>query len=158
VKAEEAGADRLELCGPGEGGLTPSIEVILEVTQAVKIPVHVMIRPRAGDFNYSDVEFEQMIGSIQEIKTQTIAKGVVFGILNPDHSIDTERMKTLCESARPLRIVCHKAFDETPDADSAINTLMELGIDEVLTSGHCKTAVEGASALSNYRTLADGNL
>jgi copper homeostasis protein len=62
--AEEAGADRLELCGPGEGGLTPSIEVIVEVTQAVKIPVHVMIRPRAGDFNYSDVEFEQMIGSI----------------------------------------------------------------------------------------------
>ena len=114
-----------------------------------------MIRPRSGDFNYSETEYGQMIDSIKMVK-QTGAAGVVFGILNADRTLDFQRMKTLVELAKPMRVVCHKAFDETPIADQALDTLIQLGVDEVLTSGHCKTAVEGASKLSQHVKRANG--
>jgi copper homeostasis protein len=91
VEAEASGANRLELCGPGDGGLTPSREVLVETLQKVNIPTHVMIRPRAGDFNYSEEEFEQMLTSIAEVKS-TGAAGVVFGVLRQDKTLDFERM------------------------------------------------------------------
>jgi|LauGreDrversion4_2_1035121.scaffolds.fasta_scaffold124886_2 copper homeostasis protein len=143
VEAEASGADRLELCGPGDGGLTPHIDIIRETLEKVNIPTHVMIRPRAGDFNYSDDEFKQMIQSVNEVKA-TGAAGVVFGILKEDKTLDTDRMRVLIEAAHPMRIVCHKAFDETPNGLDAINELIKLGVKEVLTSGHAKTAAEGA--------------
>ena len=114
-----------------------------------------MIRPRSGDFCYSDVEYNQMLESVKQVK-KTGAAGVVFGILNPDKTIDFSRMKTLVELSRPMRVVCHKAFDETPNPDQALDTLIQLGIDEVLTSGHCKTAVEGASKLAQHIKRANG--
>lgn len=149
LAAQEAGADRLELCGPGEGGLTPSLEVLNSVLDNLKIPTHVMIRPRSGDFCYSDAEFETMLTSLSEVKSAGAA-GVVFGILLLDRTLDVARMRTLVEAARPLRVVCHKAFDETPDGRAALEALMELGVDEVLTSGHAKTAIEGASEIAEY--------
>lgn len=120
VQAEVAGANRLELCGPGDGGLTPSREVLLETLQKVNIPTHVMIRPRAGDFNYSDAEFEQMLASIAEVKASS-ATGVVFGVLRPDNTLDLDRMKRLVEASKPLTVVCHKAFDETLKALDTID-------------------------------------
>ena len=98
LAAESAGANRLELCGPGDGGLTPTAEVVAGVYSAVKIPIHAMIRPRSGDFNYTDEEFKQMIISIKELKDSGIS-GVVFGILKEDLSIDIERMRVLAELA-----------------------------------------------------------
>jgi copper homeostasis protein len=83
LAAESEGANRLELCGPGDGGLTPSLGVLYSVLENMKIPTHVMIRPRSGDFCYSESEYEQMIQSIREVKSSGAA-GVVFGILNPD--------------------------------------------------------------------------
>ena len=88
-----------------------------------------------------------MLISVKEVKA-TGAAGVVFGILLPNKTVDKERMKTLIEASRPMKVVCHKAFDETPDGTAALEVLMELGVDEVLTSGHCKTAVEGAKNLA----------
>jgi copper homeostasis protein len=113
----------LELCGPGDGGLTPTIEVLNSVLSNLKIPTHVMIRPRSGDFCYSDAEYNQMLESVKQVK-ETGAAGVVFGILNPDKTIDFPRMKTLVELSRPMRVVCHKAFDETPNSDQALDTLI----------------------------------
>ena len=106
----------MELCGPGDGGLTPSLDVLYSVLENLRIPTHVMIRPRSGDFCYSESEFEQMIQSVREVKA-TGAAGVVFGILNQDNTIDMARMKKLVELSRPMKVVCHKAFDETPNAD-----------------------------------------
>lgn len=114
-----------------------------------------MIRPRSGDFCYSDSEFNQMIDSLKLVK-EIGAAGVVFGILNPDKTLDVQRMKTLVDLAQPMKVVCHKAFDETPNPEQALDTLIQLGINEVLTSGHCKTAVEGSSKLSQHLKRANG--
>jgi copper homeostasis protein len=119
LETERAGANRLELCGPGEGGLTPSKDLLLETLKQASIPTHVMIRPRSGDFNYSQEEFERMLDSVKLVK-DIGAAGVVFGILNADKTLDKERMKTLIEASRPMKVVCHKAFDETPNEREAI--------------------------------------
>lgn len=116
-----------------------------------------MIRPRSGDFCYSPEEFEQMLKSVKEVK-EIGAAGVVFGILNPDRTIDETRMKVLVDAARPLKVVCHKAFDETPESNKALDTLISLTVDEVLTSGHCKTALEGAKNLAEHAKRGDGKI
>ncbi len=86
------------------------------------------------------------------------AAGVVFGILNPDCTIDFNRMKILVEAARPLQVVCHKAFDETPDGAKALETLIALNVDEVLTSGHSKKAVEGANNIGKHIKAGEGKI
>lgn len=116
MAAEREGANRLELCGTGDGGLTPSLDVLYSVLESLKIPTHVMIRPRSGDFCYSDFEFDQMQQSVRDVK-KSGAAGIVFGILNQDRTIDMPRMKRLIDLGRPMKVVCHKAFDETPNAD-----------------------------------------
>lgn len=144
-----AGADRIELCGPGEGGLTPSEADVAQTVARCGEPVHVMIRPRAGDFNYTPAEFAQMRKSIAHA-VEVGAAGVVFGILRPDGRLDEERMAALVEAARPLRVICHRAFDATPDADDAFDALIALGADGVLTSGHSPTALEGALTIARH--------
>ncbi len=94
-----------------------------------------------------------MLHSVKEVKDAGVA-GVVFGILLPDNTIDMLRMRTLVEASMPMKVVCHKAFDETPNASFALEALINLGVDEVLTSGHCKTAVEGAKNLAEYMRQA----
>jgi copper homeostasis protein len=147
----------LELCGPGEGGLTPSNELLQGVLESVNIPTHVMIRPRAGDFNYTSDEFNQMLDSVAFVKSQC-ATGVVFGILKEDLTLDVERMHILIKASRPMKVVCHKAFDETPDAENTLDQLIELGVDEVLTSGHKRTALEGAQDLKGYLERSNGRI
>lgn len=147
--AESAGADRLELCGPGAGGVTPTPSLLAMVMAHVRVPVHVMVRPREGDFVYSAPDFAAMRRGV-ELAKGAGAAGVVFGVLRADHSLDAERMAELVALARPMRVACHRAFDATPDADAALDTLLALGVDLVLTSGHAPTALEGAATLARH--------
>ena len=142
--AQQAGADRIELCAAlSEGGTTPSIGTIVATRQFIKIPLHVIIRPRGGDFCYSDPEFEIMKADIMAAK-QFKAEGVVLGILNPDGTVDVERTKQLIELARPLSVTFHRAFDLTIDPMQALEDIITTGADRILTSGQSPTAVEGA--------------
>src|SRR6187549_700343 len=115
IKAQQGGADRVELCAnPAEGGTTPSYGSIELVRQHLNIDVYVMIRPRGGDFLYSIEEYHAMRKDIDACKKLSV-DGVVFGILRPDGTIDKERCKKLVAHARPLKVTCHRAFDMTND-------------------------------------------
>lgn len=147
--AQEAGAGRLELCGPGDGGLTPSRQLLAAVLAVATVPVHVMVRPREGDFVYSESEFVAMRDSVRAARAAG-AHGVVFGALREDSTLDTGRMAELLALARPMRVACHRAFDRTPAPDVALDALLGLGVDLVLTSGHAPTAIEGAATLARH--------
>lgn len=163
--AQEAGAGRLELCGPGEGGLTPSRELLESVMQVATVPVHVMIRPREGGFSYSTTELGEMLGAVRAAR-DVGAQGVVYGVLREDSTVDLARMAELIVASYPMRTCFHRAFDHTPDADAALDDLLALGMNVVLTSGHARTALEGAPLLARHvqraagriRILAGGNV
>jgi len=157
LAAERNGAGRLELCGPGEGGLTPSPALIAEVREKVRIPVHAMVRPRTGDFVYSDAEFARMRDEVAMIKMAGCA-GVVLGISNPDGTLDVARMEELVALARPMRVGVHRAFDATPDADAALDQLIAMGVDVVLAAGHAPTAEEGIATLARLVRRAAGRM
>lgn len=155
VAAAANGAGRLELCGPGEGGLTPSSELLAAVMAAVDIPVHVMIRPRTGDFVYTDAEFARMRNEVAMAKAAEAA-GIVFGISQADGTLDLPRMAALIAEARPLRIGIHRAFDGTPDPFVALEQLIALGADVILAAGHAATAEEGIPCLARLHLQAAG--
>jgi copper homeostasis protein len=147
VAAQEAGADRAELCASLlEGGITPSLGVVRESLRVATIPFHVIVRPRGGDFLYSEREFATMLDDILALR-ELRAAGVVIGCLNPDGRIDEARMTALVEAARPMSVTCHRAFDMTRDVDEAVEALVRCGVDRVLTSGQRDTAIEGADIL-----------
>ena len=144
IEAQEGGADRVELCeNMSEGGCTPSSGTIRFARKRLKIPIMVMIRPRGADFLYTDHEFEIMKYDIQSAKDLG-ADGVVFGILKPDGNIDMKRMEKLIELARPMKVTCHRAFDMTADPHKALDDLIKLGVERVLTSGQADSAIHGA--------------
>lgn len=155
LAAATNGAGRLELCGPGEGGLTPSPALLVEVLDAVRIPVHVMIRPRTGDFVYSADEFVAMKDRIAMVKAAGAA-GVVFGITHADGALDVARMAELVALVRPMRVGIHRAFDRAPDPYVALDQVIALGIDVVLTSGHAASAEQGIPTLARLVTRAAG--
>uniref|UniRef100_A0A3P8VEW9 Copper homeostasis protein cutC homolog n=1 Tax=Cynoglossus semilaevis TaxID=244447 RepID=A0A3P8VEW9_CYNSE len=143
VNAERGGAGRLELCSSLlEGGLTPSLGLLLVVKQYVKIPVFVMIRPRGGDFLYSEQEVEVMRKDIELMKSHG-ADGLVLGALTEDGRVDTELCTDLLVAARPLPVTFHRAFDMVDDPIMALETLVSLGFQRVLTSGCDSSALEG---------------
>lgn len=152
-----AGADRLELCGAGEGGLTPSLATLGFVAKSLNLPTHAMLRPRAGDFVYDFDALPQMAARIQHLREHG-ARGVVFGVLLEDGRLDMPRMAELISHCDGLRVVCHRAFDATPDADEALDQLVELGVHEVLTSGHAPTALEGAATIRRHVKRAAGRI
>jgi copper homeostasis protein len=156
--AERGGADRVELCaGLPEGGTTPSAGMIAAVRKKIAIGLQVMIRPRGGDFCYSADEFSIMQRDIL-IAKQLGASGVVFGILNLDGNIDKDRMRQLLEMARPLKVTCHRAFDMACDLSQALEDLIELGFDRVLTSGGKKSAIDAMSTLAQLVQQAHGRI
>lgn len=155
--AVAAGADRLELCGAGEGGLTPALETLGLVAQSLLVPTHAMLRTRAGDFVYDADEFAWMRDAIPHLR-ESGAQGVVFGILLGDGRLDLERMGELVALCNGMRVVCHRAFDATPDADEALEQLINLGVHEVLTSGHAATALEGTATLRRHLERAAGRI
>lgn len=149
LEAGEGGADRVELCDRLEvGGTTPSAGTIAEAVRRLSIPVYVLIRPRAGDFIPDEAELASMIHDIETIKSLGAA-GAVFGALNTDGTIDREATAKLIDAARPMSVTFHKAFDQVPNQAEALETLVELGVDRVLTSGGKPTAEEGADALAS---------
>ncbi len=148
MKAEEGGADRIELCdSPGDGGTTPSYGTIELVRQHVSLDVFVMIRPRGGDFCYSSYEFHAMKRDISQCQKLSV-DGVVFGILNPDGTIDKKRCKELIGMARPLKVTCHRAFDTTKDLSLSLEECVACGFDRILTSGGKLKVIDGVDVLA----------
>jgi len=148
----------VELCASlMEGGLTPSLATIRAAVKAAKIPVHVIIRPRGGDFLYSQAEFDSMVEDVRALREEGVA-GVVIGCLTPDGRIDEARTKALVEAARPMSVTCHRAFDMTADAHAALEALVRCGVDRVLTSGQRDTAVDGIAILKSAVEQAAGRI
>ena len=158
LKAQEGGADRIELCdNPGEGGTTPSYGTIEAVRQNVNLDVYVMIRPRGGDFYYTNYEFHSMKRDISQCQKISV-DGVVFGILNPDGTLDKKRCKELVDKARPLKVTCHRAFDMTRDPFEALEDCIEVGFDRILTSGQQAQALKGADLIGELIKRANGRI
>ncbi|MBL8894787.1 MAG: copper homeostasis protein CutC [Rhizobiales bacterium] len=141
--AKDAGAQRAELCAALiEGGITPSRGMMRRARAISGVKIQVMIRPRGGDFLFDDDEFEIMRMDIDTAKAES-ADGVVIGMLKADGTIDEERSGELIARAKPLSVTFHRAFDMTPDPFAALETLIRLGVDRVLTSGQETTVLEG---------------
>ena len=148
LRAEQGGADRVELCSDlFEGGLTPSVGTFRVARRISKLPLNVMIRPRGGDFCYSDDEFAVMMEDVKVFKAEG-ASAIVFGILTPDGDIDMDRSAKLIEAAKPLPVTFHRAFDMTRNAAESLEKLIQLGVARVLTSGHEATVPEGIDELA----------
>lgn len=148
IAAQEGGANRVELCDNLlEGGTTPSAGTIALARKHIEIDLNVIIRPRGGDFLYSDIEFEVMKYDIEQAR-QLGANGVVIGLLNADGSVDAARTATLVELARPLSVTFHRAFDMARDPYEALETLISLGLDRVLTTGQESSALEGLDLIT----------
>ena len=147
IAAEKGGADRVELCaGIPEGGTTPSIGMIRNARKSISIGLNVIIRPRGGDFLYSDTEIEEMLIDIQAAR-EVGADGLVFGCLNEDGSVDTDVMKRLMEAACGCPVTFHRAFDHTCDPFKALEDIIALGCSRILTSGCSPTAYQGAELI-----------
>ena len=158
LEAQKGGASRVELCeNLHDGGTTPSAGSIRFARKNLHIGLFVMIRPRGGDFLYSDDEFEIMQHDILTAK-ELGADGVVFGILLPDGTVDLERMRLLVNLARPMGVTCHRAFDMTADPFKAMEDLITLGLDRILTSGQQKTAPEGAVLIKELIERSAGRM
>lgn len=148
IAAERGGAERIELCSSLiEGGITPSAGLIELTRAAVALPLHVMIRPRAGDFYYDTDEFEIMQRDIALAK-RLEANGVVFGILDVNGGIDRARTRELIDLARPMSVTFHRAFDMTADLPRSLEDLCAIGVDRVLTSGGKVTALAGRTMIA----------
>ncbi|NLR74788.1 copper homeostasis protein CutC [Leeia aquatica] len=156
--AAAGGAQRVELCDNLlEGGTTPSLGMIRAVREAVELGLMVMIRPRGGDFCYSEDEFRAMCLDVEAAR-QAGANGVVFGILTPEGDVDVTRCRILMEQAGGLPVTFHRAFDMCRDPFAALDDLIELGVSRVLTSGQEASAFEGAPLLQQLLVRAAGRI
>ena len=148
IAAQDGGADRVELCaGIPEGGTTPSVGMIRCARESISIGLNVIIRPRGGDFLYSESEIREMVYDIKAAKELGV-DGLVFGCLCPDGSVDMENMRLLMEAAGDTPVTFHRAFDHTSDPLKALEDIIELGCARILTSGCRPTAAEGAPLLA----------
>lgn len=146
--AQGGGAERVELCaGLSEGGTTPSAGLMAVCRQRLAIPLFVLIRPRAGDFLYSDAELEVMRSDIA-VARDAGADGIVTGALGGDGTVDVDRTRALCEAAHPLPVTFHRAFDFTRDATEALAAVASTGVTRILTSGRAATALDGIVTLT----------
>ena len=158
LDADQGGAGRLELCGELlQGGVTPSAGLIGAVWEQVNIPVFVLIRPRMGDFLYTDDECDVMLRDIALARSLDV-DGVVFGALTTNGDIDVGTVSQLVDAAGPLEVTFHRAFDFVRDQNVALQALIELGVDRVLTSGGAATALEGAGQLARLVEQASGEI
>ena len=158
IAAYQAGAHRIELCtAPAEGGLTPSAATMRLAKKYVKIPIHVMIRPREGDFCYSEKEFESMLLDIAAAKMVGM-QGIVAGILNPDGSVDEKRTAILVDAAAPMNVTFHRAFDMVSDQEKALEAIIYAGCARILTSGGQQTAPLGIDKLTDLVRKASNRI
>ena len=158
IAAEAGGAKRVERCGNLiEGGTTPSSGMVKAVQSACSLPIMMMIRPRGGDFLYSDYELEVMKEDILEAKNLGV-QGIVLGLLTTDGKVDVLKTNQLMTIASPLEVTFHRAFDMTPDPFEALSILMDLGVNRILTSGQEATAPEGSGLIAELIERANGRI
>ena len=158
VKAEKAGANRIELCKDLHlDGLTPDYEAAKKTIDSLNIPVFTLIRPREGDFIYSKEEFELMKSDIVKFKEMG-CKGIVSGVLNNDKSIDIERTKELVKLSKPLEFTFHRAFDIVKDPIEEIENLINMGVYRVLTSGQKERAIDGLVLLEQLNNISNNRI
>ncbi len=158
VAAESGGAQRVELCSDLlEGGLTPSHGTLEAARARLGIRIMAMVRPRGGDFCYSESEFDVMRYDVAAARSLG-ADGIVLGLLEPDGTVDRARTAELVALARPLPVTFHRAFDMTRDPFGALDVLIELGIDRVLTSGQEPTVLEGIDLIAALMQRAAGRI
>jgi copper homeostasis protein len=158
IVAQSAGANRIELCdGPGEGGTTPSYGFIKAARKKLHIDLYVMIRPRGGDFLYSEEEFEVMKTDVAVCK-EAGCEGIVFGILTRDGKVDKQRCKELIDLAYPLEATFHRAFDRVADPFEAMEEIIESGFERILTSGLKPKAEDGQQTISELISKADDRI
>lgn len=156
--AQSAGADRVELCTQlRAGGLTANLDLVATVVRKLSLPVHALLRPRGGDFVYSAAEFEQMRRQIQQLKEIGVS-GIVSGVLLPDGRVDVTRSRELVELASPLEFTFHRAFDETPDLDEALEAVIATGADWLLTSGGEPDLQKGVDVIARLVQKAAGRI
>lgn len=156
--AQKAGADRVELCADmSVGGTTPLIEMIQQAREHLTIDLYIMIRPRGGNFVYSESEFEQMKSEIETIKKLRV-NGFVFGILNEDKTINIEQNKTLVEFAKPFSCTFHRAFDEVLNVEKALEDVISCGFSTILTSGTFPNVMEGKEILKQLVNQANNRI
>lgn len=158
IEAQAGGADRVELCDNlFEGGTTPSAGAIRLAREKLTIGLHVIIRPRGGDFCYSDIEMEVM--KLDVISARELgADGVVIGILTADGQVDMERCKVLVEAAGDMNVTFHRAFDMTRDPFEALEKIISLGCSRILTSGQEATVYEGMDLLKKLVQKAENRI
>ena len=158
INAELGGADRIELCKDLHlDWLTPDFEIAKKTINKLNIPVFILIRPRKGDFNYSNEEYELMKADIVKFKEMG-CKGIVSGVLNKDKTIDIKRTKDLVELSRPLEFTFHRAFDKIANPIKGMKQLINIGANRILTSGQEDTAIEGIKLIQKLREIADNRI
>jgi copper homeostasis protein len=158
LQAQAAGVHRIELCdNPKEGGTTPSWGFLKTAREQVKTDLYVMIRPRGGDFLYTELEYEMMRSDVKAAKVMGY-NGIVFGILNANGTLDKLRCKDLVAHAAPIKSTLHRAFDRVADPFQALEDAIECGFERILTSGLQTTALEGASLLEQLVEKAKGRI
>jgi copper homeostasis protein len=158
VAAERGGASRLELCGSLEvGGVTPSVELMRETRARVRLPIFAMVRPRGGDFVYSEEEFEEMRRSIEVARAER-TDGIVLGLLRRDGRVDVERTAELVRAAGPLPVTFHRAFDESAELFGALEDVIASGATRLLTSGGSGTAPEAVTRIAELARRAGGRI
>ncbi len=158
LAAAAGGADRIELCeNTAEGGTTPSLGTLEAVRKMPGIKLHVMIRPRGGDFLYTDAEFDIMLRDI-ELARQAGADGIVIGILRPDATVDVERCRRLVDAARGLNVTFHRAFDWVADPLRALEDVIATGCNRILTSGQAPNALAGAPRIAELVQASRGRI
>ncbi len=158
LAAAAGGAQRMELCANlVEGGTTPSAGTLAECRRRVGIPIFVLVRPRGGDFLYTESEHAVMLEDIRHVR-EAGAAGVVTGALRSDGTVDEERARELIAAARPLQVTFHRAFDVCRNAAEALETLIGLGVERVLTSGQAPAAPQGTAAIARLVRQAAGRI
>ncbi|MES2545820.1 MAG: copper homeostasis protein CutC [Bacteroidota bacterium] len=158
IIAQENGADRIELCDNiNEGGTTPDFETTKIAKEKIAIPLYVMIRPRGGDFIYSDAEFNQMKSEIKQFKKLKV-NGFVFGILNKDGSANKEQNFELVDLAKPIPCTFHRAFDVAASLFESLETVIDCGFTTILTSGQEKNVIEGIEVLTQLVEKANNRI
>lgn len=156
--AARLGVDRVELCAsPAEGGVTPSVATIERVAEIDSLDLSVMIRPRGGDFLYSDDEFETMLLDIERARTAG-ATGVVFGILTADGRVDVERTRRLVEAAKGMETTFHRAVDMANDYEQAVEDIIAAGCKRILTSGSYDKAIDGIGNIAKAVEISRGRI